>query len=182
MKFPKLNLVVSDDELRPVMQCVQVGKEFTFASDDHILVRHKTLEIFKPEFVESLPNEPIMIPGKAIYMTCQKATFKVSLSDDKKLFQLHRNDGSVISYKLFTDDNYPNANSIIPDPKDCKPLSKIGINSNLLDRLSDGLGCDIPILRLKFFADNKAIYVTSTHTDYESAVGIIMPVNINDKW
>ena len=101
-----------------------------------------------------------------------------TLTDDKKSIQLHQLDGSVITYKC-ADMNYPNANSIIPDPKDCKPLTKIGINTTLLDRLSDGMGCDIPILHLLFFADNRAIYVTSPHSDYEDAIGIIMPVNIN---
>lgn len=182
MKFPKLNLVVAHDELGPQMQCVQVGKEFTFASDAHILVRHLTAEIFKPDFVESLPKEPILIPGKAFHLVCQKATVKVTLSDDKKLFQLHRLDESVISYKLFTDGNYPDANSIIPDPSKCKPLDEIGINSALLDRLSDGLGCDNPILHLRFFDKTQAIYVTSSHTDHESAVGVIMPVYINQQW
>jgi hypothetical protein len=179
MKFPKLHLVCSDD-LRPVMSCVCVDKEYTFASDAHILVRHKTSEIFKDAFVKSLPEEKILIPKKAIFLVCQKMTTGVSLSDDKKLFQIHRKDESVISFKLFTDGTYPNGNSVIPNPKDMKPVDEIGISSNLLDRLSDGMGCEQPILRLRFFDKTHAIYVTSNHTDYNSAVGIIMPVMIND--
>jgi hypothetical protein len=42
------------------------------------------------------------------------------------------------------------------------------------------MGCEQSILRLRFFDKTHAIYVTSTHTDYKSAVGIIMPVMIND--
>lgn len=178
MKFPKLHLVCSDDDLRPAMQCIQVGKEFTFASDAHILVRHKTSEIFKDEFVQTLPENPILIPRKAIYLVCQKATIKVSLSDDKTSFQIHRTDGSLISYKL-VNESYPNANSIIPDRKNCKPLKEIGINASLLERLTEGMGCNIPIVHMYFFDIHQAIYVTSEYTDYQSATGIIMPTNIN---
>lgn len=180
MKFPKLHLVCADDDYRLVMNHVCVGKEFTFASDAHILVRHKTSEIFEDDFVASLPENPILISRKAVLLICQKATEKVSLSDDKKMIQLHRKDESVISFKLFTDGTYPDANKIIPDPKDSKPVDEIGINSNKLDRLSDGLGCDVPVLRIRFFDKTHAMYVTSTHTDYTSAIAIIMPMMIND--
>jgi len=180
MKFPKLHLVCATDELRPVMSCICVNKEFTFASDAHILVRHRTSEIFGDDFVASLPESSILINRKAIFLICQKATEKVSLSDDKKMIQLHRKDESVISFKLFTDGTYPDANKIIPDPKNMKLVDEIGINSNLLDRLSGGLGCDVPIIRIRFFDKTHAMHVTSNYTDYASAVGIIMPVMIND--
>lgn len=179
MKFPKIDLCCEDNLLRPVMSYVCVKKDFTFATDGHVLVRHVTSEIFKEEFVSSLPDDPIMIPSKAIFLMCQKATVKVSLTDDKKQIQLHRLDGSVITYKLRDDCRYPDTNSVIPDPKNTKPISKIGLSSTLLSRLTDGLGCDIPILHMSFFDDHSAIYVTSPHTFYEGAVGIIMPVNIN---
>jgi hypothetical protein len=179
MKFPKLHLVCSDDDLCPVMSCVCVDKEYTFASDEHILVRHKPSELFKDAFIESLPEGQILIPRKAILLVCQKMTTEVSLSDDKKLFQIHRKDESIISFKLFTGGTYPKANNIILDPKDMEPLDEIGINSGLLDRLSDGLGCEIPILHLKFFDKSQSIYVT-TEYGCDDAVGVIMPVKIND--
>lgn len=181
MKFPKLHLICSTDELRPAMMCVQVDKEYTFASDAHILVRHRTSEIFKEDFIQSLPDTPILIPGRCFKFVCQKATTKVSLSDDKNHFHIHRADGSIISYRL-VNENYVNASSVIPDPKDCQPLKEIGINSLLLNRLSEGLGCDIPILKLMFFNQRKATYVTSTQTDYILAVGVIMPCNIDPNW
>ena len=178
MKLPKLHLVCADDELLPVMQCVMVGKDQAFASDAHILVRRKTSEIFKAAFVATIPDDGIMIPRKAWYFMCKKSTFEISISDDKRNILLNKKDGSVISYKLFTEKGYPDANKIIPDPKDCKPVNEISLNSSLLDRLADGLGCNDPILNLKFYDKSKAILVTSNHTDYESAIGIIMPVDI----
>lgn len=180
MKFPKLHLVCSNDDLRPTMSHVKIDKEFTFASDAHILVRHKTLEIFKEDFVSSLPEGGIMIPRKAVSILCQKSTSKISLTDDKKQVQLHQMDGSVIIYKCFFDQQYPDANRIIPDKKDCQKLSEIGLSAGLLKQLSDGMGCDIPILVLRFFGASKAILCTSNHTDYNSAIGIIMPVMINE--
>jgi hypothetical protein len=179
MKFPKLYLICSYGDFRPALSHVQIGKEYIFAFDAHILVRHKTSEIFKDEFIESLPENPILVPGIAIKLVCQKATVKVSLSEDKKAFQIHRIDDYVISYKLRNDISYPNANSIIPDLKDCQPLSEIGINANLLDRLSDGMGCSIPILHLHFFDVHKQIICTTNYSDYESVLGLIMPTMIN---
>ena len=178
MKFPKLHLVCANDDLRPAMTHAKVNKDFTFASDTHVLVRHKTSEIFKDDFIASLPENGIMIPRRAIALMVKTAIIRVSLTDDKKSIQLHQLDGSIITYKC-ADMNYPDANSIIPDLKDIKPVDKIGLSSTLLDRLADGLGCDIPILHLNFFGQDKAIYVTSPHSDYEGAIGIIMPVNIN---
>jgi hypothetical protein len=180
MRFPKLHLVCVNDDLRPHMEHICIDKEYTFASDAHILVRHRTSEIFEKVFVSSLPDTAIMIHKRAVALMCRKATVKISLTEDKKSVQLHQLDGSVIVYKLYTDRQYPNANSIIPDLKDIKALDKIGINPSLLLRLSEGLGCNMPILHLSFFDKQKSIYVTSPHSDYELAVGIIMPIAIND--
>ena len=175
MKFPKLHLVCAHDELRPTMECICVGKEYTYASDGHVLVRHNTTEIFKYDFTSSLPDESIMIHRKAIFLMCQKATEMVSLSSDKTKFQLHRLDSSIITYKLYTGGKYVNAESVIPNLKDIKPLKKIGLSALLMSRLADGLGCDIPILHLSFITDHTAVYATSPHTDYSGAIGIIMP-------
>jgi hypothetical protein len=177
MKFPKLHLVCADDELRPTLNCAFVGKEFTFASDAHILVRHKTTEVFKEDFIATLPESGIMIPRKALALICKKATFKIALTDDKKQIQLHQEDGSVITYNLASG-NYPDANSIIPDPKNGKAVDKIGINADILLRLAQGMGCDHPVLELQFFDITKAVRVTSKHSDYFDVVGIIMPCMI----
>jgi hypothetical protein len=178
MKFPKIYQAISIDDLRPAMNHVKIEKEFTFATDAHILVRHRTSEIFNEEFVLSLPDEGIMIPYNAIVLMCKKSTVKISLTKDKKYIELHQLDGSFMTYKCYDDSNYPDANSIIPDIKDCKPLEKIGINTSLLNRLSDAMGCSIPILHLHFFNPHKAILVTTPHSHYQFAIGIIMPTNI----
>ena len=179
MKFPKLHLACDVNALRPVMACVCVGKEFTFASDAHILVRHKTSEIFKDYFVNSLPEHSILIPSKAVALICKTATAKVSLTEDKKQIQLHQMDGSVIIYRLF-EGSYPDANSIIPDPKNLMPINEISISSHLLSVLTDAMDCPISILHLRFFSKTQAIYVTSTYSNYHSVVGIIMPTMINE--
>ena len=121
-----------------------------------------------------------MVHRKAVKLICEKATVKISLTEDRKQIQLHRLDGSIISYKLYNDREYPDANKVIPDLKDIKPLDKIGINTSLLDRLADSLGCNQPILKLHFFEPTKCIYVNSNHSDYEGAIGIIMPVMIHE--
>jgi hypothetical protein len=166
------------------MEHIYVDKEFTFASNAHILVRHKTAELFSEEFIASLPDEAILIPRKAIYLTCQKLTKDVSLSDDKKMFQIHRTDESIISFKLPTDLRYPNANNVIPKIGESTTIKKIGIRSSFLSILTEAMGCDI--VKLLFFGEHKAIYVTESRNsvyselEYPSAIGVIMPVMLNE--
>lgn len=176
MKFPKLHLACSDDELRPQMEHICIEKEFTFASDAHILVRHKTEEIFDEYFFKSLPDHAILVHKNAVFLMCQKATLKIELSADKKLIQLFRKDRSIISFKIPDDLKYPNANSVIPDLKDIKPLKQIKFRYDFLHRLGDALGSDLQILKLSFISDSKSIHVTAAANDYESAIGLIMPV------
>lgn len=180
MKFPKLHLACADDELCPAMECVCVGKEFTYASDAHILVRHKTSEIFDDKFVESLPENNVLIPRKAIYLMCQKLTTGVNLSDDKKSIILKRTDGSEISFKFFTDRSYVDAESVIPKDKNYDSVKRIGLSSNLLDRLADAMGCNQSLLQLYFYGETKSVIVKTNYSDYESVLGLIMPVMIND--
>lgn len=179
MKFPKLDLVCSNDDLRPVMGCVRVEKEFTYATDAHIIVRHKTSEIFNPLFVETIPGEGINIPSRAIALMRKIATKNIALTDDKKQIQLFQVDDSIITYRLNTD-NYPKSESLWPDKKDCKPLAEIGLNAKKLNQLSEGLHSNFGILHLWFFEPTKAILCdTNGNGDYFSAIGLIMPVMMN---
>ena len=94
MKFPKLYLVCDAWELPPQFGYVKVDKDFTIATNAHIIVKHKTSELFKDDFVSSLPENGIMIHANAIKLICKSSTIKISLSDDKNNIQLHQKDFS----------------------------------------------------------------------------------------
>ena len=181
MKFPKLHLVCSNDDLRPTLNCVCVNKEFTYATNANILVRHKSSEIFEEDFISSLPDKEILIPATAISIICKKSTLKISLTDDKQQIKLHQVDGSIIFYNLYDDGCvYPNCEKIIPDENKYCSIDKIAINAKLLFYLSEGLGCNVPIMKMYFYGPSKAILVKSEYCDYVGAIGIIMPCMINE--
>jgi DNA polymerase III sliding clamp (beta) subunit (PCNA family) len=181
IKLPKLDLVCENNSYRPVLANVKVTKEFTYASDEHIAVKHRTLKLFNSEFVDSIPDNGILIPSKVIKIINTKKTISIVLTEDKKQIQLNQLDGSKISYKLFTDGNYPNVESVIPNNKDCTTLNEIAISASLLERLAQGMGANHSILHLKFFGASKVILCnTNNQGDYFGAIGVIMPVMINE--
>jgi DNA polymerase III sliding clamp (beta) subunit (PCNA family) len=181
MKFPKLDLVCSNDDLRPAFSHVKVEKEFTFATDAHVLVRHNTSELFDESFLLSIPEEGLMIPKRAISLMRKNVTTNISLSDDKKMIQLYQKDGSIISYRCSIQEKFPDANKLFPKKEDTKPLNEIVLSAYLLYNLAQAMGCETPILHLRFYEPTKAILVTpNQNSDYFSVIGIIMPAIIQD--
>jgi len=180
MKFPKLYLVCDAWELRPQFQYAKVDKEFTIATNAHIIVKHKTSELFKDDFVDSLPENGIMIHANAIKLICKSSTVKISLSDDKNNIQLHQKDLSWISYNCQPGLPFPSTDSLFPELDKCQPLKEIALSANLLFNLAEGMGVRTKILHLYFYEPTKAILVKANNPDeYFSVIGLIMPVMIN---
>lgn len=177
MKLPELDLACGF--MRPALHCIKVTQEFTYASDAHIAVKHKSSEIFKELFIESIPEEGILIPANAFKIARKKTTKNIKLSDDKKHLQLFQEDGSEVIYSL-PNDNYPDIDQILPDKQQCVELKEIALNPTLLARLGKAMGKDNEPLHLSFFGATKTILCDCNgHGDYYSAIGIIMPAMIN---
>lgn len=180
MNFPKLDRVCCADDYRQQFQFVKVEKDFTYATDAHIIVRHRTPELFPDYFLESLPEEGVLIHMKIIKNIREKRTTKVTLTDDKKMIELMRSDGLNLFFKLpaLSDYNFPQKiNELFPQQSETTPLSVIAFNAGFLYKLSDGMAVTSNIVRLFLYDPTKAILVLPNgEGDFFGAIGLIMPV------
>jgi len=180
MKFPKLYLVCDAWELRPQFGYVKVDKDFTIATNARIIVKHKTSELFKDDFVSLLPENGIMIHANAVKLICRQSTVNILLSDDKNYIQLYQKDTSMISYNCQPGLSFPGTNKLFPELDKCQPLKEIALSANLLFNLAEGMGIRTKILHLYFYGPTKAILIKANNPDeYFSAIGLIMPVMMN---
>jgi hypothetical protein len=182
MKFPKLDTVCSKEGFRLFQQYVKIEKEFTFATDAHIIVRHNTEEIFKKEFFDSIPDSGIAIHWKLIKRIREIQTTKIKLSEDKKMIELIRKDSFNMLFRLedVNDIKFPpNFNDFFTAKKELSQIDSIALNANLLCILAEGMGATSEIIKLEFKGQDKNIYVSlNSGGEYACALGIIMPVMI----
>ena len=70
MKFktlPKLHLVCQDySQIRPIMNYILVTKDDVVATDAHVLVIHKTRDLFDEHFINKM-LQPTSCAGEAMY-------------------------------------------------------------------------------------------------------------------
>lgn len=183
MKFPKLYLAVSDDFLRPVMSHAYVTKEFTYASDAHILVRHRTEEIFNPEFCKDIPEQGVYIPSYVLKMIHQSKVIGLLLINNATQIKLLRKDYNLTFDLPKADDlgKYPDADKLINGNDPVQPLEEIALSPTLLHNLIQAIDHSSTV-RMKFKGANKNI-ICSPNTDapdYPSVKALIMPCLIND--
>jgi len=180
MRFPKIYLCCGHNDLRPEFSYAKITKEDTVATNAYIILWHKTSEIFKEDFVESLPDNGIMIHINALRAICKTNTIKLSLTDNKEYIVLHQKDGSEIRYNCQPDNNYPEWKNLFNKSKNAKPISKIGIKPALLDCLCDAMDTYTRIVELEFTDERSGILVSQQVGNYLSAKGLIMPAMINN--
>jgi len=179
MKFPKLYLACSDDEYSPRFGYAFVTKENTVATTAHILVKHKASDLFKDDFITSLPDNGIMIPINALRLICRKSTTGLLLSDDKQYIELMQKDGSVIRYNCQPGHEFPKYDHLFYKIEDCKPLSKIAVSAIKIYELAQAMDVDDCVLRFHFYGPTKAIIVIPNRSD-KDVIGLIMPCMINE--
>ena len=84
--FPPLELACGKDDLRPVMTYVKIDREYTVATDAHMMVVYKTKDAFNQrydnsEFVEKIPEAGIYI-HREDWAKLKRAMFIQWKSDD----------------------------------------------------------------------------------------------------
>jgi hypothetical protein len=168
-KIPKIHYATTNDFYSPIMSYVLVTKEDIVATNGHVLVLHKTNNVFEDYFIEQLPdrclikNENWKILCKGYYtieflkgVNCIKIsskldTYLINVEFEKDL------DVEYFKYnKLFDDYNKGDIDSIGISPKFLYDLS-IAMDSK-------------SAAELNFESKEKAIIVKSEH-----AKGLIMP-------
>ena len=183
MKFPALDKALADDDLRESLSYVYVDKDKTFASDAHIMVVHKTEELFKPEFIEKLGDRTITMHAEMIKTIRSTKCHSIDIVDEEIIIRPKPGDRKkpVIHFNIIgMDCNPPKYQPILEEAKKGKEIKEISLNSLLLNNLREALGIPVRVgLYIKFNGESKGMYCrTNGDSDYPSAEGIIMPVQI----
>ena len=184
--YPKIHKACSDFELNPVMNHVFISKDVIKASNSHILVQHKTDEVFDEEFVESLPDKPILIHrihfANIVRVGCE---YHLIVKDDgaHKLLKYHYRD--LWHYIPFENDGenmmtYPNTDAIWPKGKGREAINKIGLNASFLNIAAETLDFEKSTIKCEFYSESEAMTITKVIGNFPSAKALVMPVMINE--
>lgn len=176
----KLDLICTKDELRPAMCHVKVTKEVMVATDAHVLGVVPTNKLFSNAFIESIPDEGMLIHGDdwKKFNNCVNILWK---SDDVicVIYKGSKRDALIQVENEDRVGKYPNWEVIIPSEIDrVAELNKIGIDMKLALNLQNALG--LVNLSMQFTSPTKPIYVTATKKEDNPSYGIIMPVMLLD--
>lgn len=170
----ELNLICSNDDLRPAMMHVKITKENMVATNAHILGVVPTNEVFNDEFIEGIPESGILI-HKDDYKKFKNFDYAQWKSKDViEIFYKGKKRNVLIP--ICTEENigtFPKWETLIPREEDAQELSKIGVNMGLAYELQRAL--DATSLKMVFIAPNKAILVKPLPSENSKAYGIIMP-------
>ena len=177
VKLPQMHLACADNELRPSMSHVEITKENVTASDAHVLITHKTEDIFSKEFIVAMPDK-FYIHQKHWAQLCKPhlwLKFKDGLIEQQ--MPGYKN---VFKPVVEPDWKYPAWEKIMPNKSDRQPIDRIGINPALFNTISKALFLPGEINRaaLSFFSESSAILITVS--SFESKA-ILMPMMLNSK-
>lgn len=187
MDFPKLYSVIAKvDELRPCFNAALVKKDETFISEGHIMIIHKTVELFDEEFTNAVPKEGLALEYNVLKAICQKSVRNVSLSDDKKTIILHpekslsfrKNPEMRFNLDPVETYHFPNYKSVLPAIKDMVIIDSIALSVLKLKVIYEALGSREGKMKLSFFGNEKAVLIEPTLSDssVSGSKALIMPI------
>lgn len=185
--IPKIHECLANDELRPAMNYALVTKEETAASDAHIMVVHRSAEIFTdPDFLEEIPEKGILIGKEALKDLALQDVHHVEYTEvGGNLIIVTHAPNRGASFRryfevLLNGDEYTfvDYNKVWPKKEDKQKggVESIGFNSTLLAKLEKALGATTGV-NLEFYSPMKAIVVRGKGSEeYTQAKGLIMPM------
>jgi hypothetical protein len=182
MKLPRIDLACLIDDYRPVYGYINVTKDFIYATNAHIIVRHKTQEVFKDIFIETIPDKGMLIPANAWKLARNKKTVRIALTDDKLKIELYQEDSSIITYGLGNHLTFIDCESVMPKKEECSELKEIGLTPRILNLLSESMECST--LKIQFYGAAKAMLCLPNQSlnTYFGVIGICMPCMILDEY
>jgi len=191
--IPKIWKALADDDLRPVMNHALVTPEFVVASDAHILVKHRTIDLFPETFMNTIPKTGVFFNAFILKELAKKSASTIEFTKDKKAVRIQHSQNrkynpnlwiveAQVFYKLSNSpldkdkspiDQYPAYDKAIPDLKELGPLEVIAFKTVYMNNLAEAMGGSN--IRIRFKNVASAIFVKSSNEEYQ-AVGLIMPV------
>jgi hypothetical protein len=190
----RLDLVCSKDEMKPALNYVKLNKDEVVASDGHVLVIHKTINLFGEDFVNSLPNKDLFIHRTDWKIICKSTVIRYEYNEGQ--ISTFNKKGDLLDIIVLYDNEkvvkYPDLHLAVPSLCNETP-SVIGINSKLLYDLTlaiysdknDSLLVDLKCSKLdeygRSFGAMRVIPSNQESDLYNSdVIAVIMPV-LNNK-
>jgi hypothetical protein len=182
MKFPELYRIVTDKNFKEELTFALVKKDFTYATDSHVLIKHLTSKLFDEEFIKSLPNQGIGLNHNILKAICNKNIYNVAFESQDIIFLVSKDARLYPEMQFILPDiisiRFPDYNKVLFDEENAQPLKRITINPGLLYKAVMAIDPEWPYLNMYFQTDEKAILIKpKICSDYFGAVGVIMPVN-----
>lgn len=182
--IPKIYECLSDDLLRPVMCHALITKDETAASNSHILVVHKTSELFNQEFIDDLPEGGILVGKDALKDMALKNVQSVWYDPEIKLIKvIHQPTGGGEVINRYFEVKIPEPGGWkFPDynkvwPEGVGEVPEIKIKPLLLAKLFKAMGAEAA-LTMKFTDPTKGVICEGGSYQWPSAKGLIMPMMI----
>ena len=160
-----------------------ITKEHTVATDAHILVVHKTSELFDEEFVKAIPKEGMLLGGDALREMAKKTVTNIIFTKESNTITVLHNKGGKAIFEPETQEKigtFPNYESVIPKMEDNKMVMAMGLDAKKMLRLQNALSIETTGLKCYFTGESRAILCYPMNGDmFPSAKGLIMPMMIN---
>lgn len=169
----KLNLACSNDGLRTVLQYISFDDGYAVATDAHILVKQSLKE---HGFTK---DEITIMNGKFLHKDAFVEIFRYDyVSVDINGFTCIKGLVKCIIGFSEIDGKYPIYGKIFENLKE-EVLSDIGIDLNLLKKISQiTISCSKK-MKFTFHGTNKGILISPTGADSVSETILLMPIQIN---
>ena len=178
----KLHLILNKDKYHftPMLEHALLTKDEIVATDAHVLLIHKTKEVFEQEFIDQIPEGRWLLTEaclkamnkKGVVYSINNGHVEVVDRGGKLLFPLLKEE-DVVSEKT-----YPDFNSVIPDKYDGE-INAIGISPVFLENLRQAIDPDAAGVALYFNEGERAMKVVALNSVACEYRAIIMPMMIN---
>lgn len=179
MKFPQLYRIVCEKNFREELRYAVVKKDFTYATDSHVLVRHETSKLFDDVFISKIPAEGVALNHHILKALCLRSVIRAELF--RVEIVLHTKDKSKNPQMCFDLPRieflkFPDFNKVLWNETDAKPLKQIIINPVLLHKACLAIDPELTYLKMYFQSEERSILIKpKLDSDYFGAVGVIMP-------
>ena len=179
MRISKLHLAISSDEIRPQIRQLFVTKTETAVTDGHLLLTFHSDKIFKQEFLDSIPDDGLLIPDAFVSKLTENNIKSLRYYPEKNEISIPYEDCFLFAPVKIngTDLKFPSYNDLF----DAKPekIDKIGISTSKLDTI-----CQIfpdQGLKFSFRGMTTGIEITVIRDEPAFIKGLLMPYMLSDE-